>query len=359
MSGTSSRRGFHTETEIHSEPRCWAECLRGLQSDGEIDRVLHEFPNRKHWLFVGCGSSYYLALAAAASWRALTGLPAQALPASELLLFPQLTLDEHPDLQPVLISRSGHTSEVLQAAEYLRSRHIPIVAVTCAPGQPLEEMSSATICLPAADEKSTVMTRSFSSMLIGIQFLAARFAKNTEFLDSLRNLPESVQPVLDEISPAVQSFVDAHDFADYVWLGQGPFYGLACEAALKVMEMSCSYAQAFHTLEFRHGPKSIVSPETLIMFLLSEAGFEVEREVLEEVKSLGGATLVVTNEADERTREAADLLVELRLKDHEYARLAAHILPGQLVGLHTGLKKGADPDKPRHLSRVVILDDRS
>ncbi|MGH7867371.1 MAG: hypothetical protein ACREP9_06970, partial [Candidatus Dormibacteraceae bacterium] len=71
------------------------------------------------------------------------------------------------------------------------------------------------------------------------------------------------------------------------------------------------------------------------------------------------ATLVVTNKADERTREAADLLVELRLKDPEYARLAAHILPGQLVGLHTGLKKGADPDKPRHLSRVVILDDRS
>ncbi|MGH7869856.1 MAG: SIS domain-containing protein, partial [Candidatus Dormibacteraceae bacterium] len=163
MPGTSSSPGFHTEAEIHSEPRCWAECLRSLKSDGEIDRVLDEFPNRKHWLFIGCGSSYYLALAAAASWRALTGLPAQALPASELLLFPQLTLDEHPDLQPVLISRSGHTSEVLQAAEYLRSRHIPIVAVTCAPGQPLEEMSSATVCLPAADEKSTVMTRSFSS----------------------------------------------------------------------------------------------------------------------------------------------------------------------------------------------------
>jgi len=28
-----------------------------------------------------------------------------------------------------------------------------------------------------------------------------------------------------------------------------------------------------------------------------------------------------------------------------------------LLGLYTGVKKGLDPDVPRHLSRVVILDD--
>ncbi|MGH9433249.1 MAG: SIS domain-containing protein [Terriglobia bacterium] len=359
MSSTNRNQGFHTATEIHSEPRCWAECLRGLREDGQIERILREFSHRRGWLFIGCGSSYYLSLVAAASWRELTGLSAQAIPASELLLFSSLILDEHSNLQPVLISRSGHTSEVLQAAEYLRARGVPRIAITCAPGQPLEEMASATVCLSHADEKSTVMTRSFSSMLLGIQFLAAKFANNTEFLDSLDAMPGSVQPVLDEMVPAVQLFVDSRDFADYVWLGQGPYYGLACEGALKVMEMSCSYAQSFHTLEFRHGPKSIVGPETLIMFLLSEAGLEAEREVLEEVKALGGATLVVANEADERTRQAADLLFELRLTGHEYSRLVAHILPAQLVGLYTGLKKGADPDRPRHLSRVVILNDRS
>ena len=75
------------------------------------------------------------------------------------------------------------------------------------------------------------------------------------------------------LSENIQQFVAQHDFADYVCLGQGPFYGLACEYALKVTEMSVSYAQSFHTLEFRHGPKSIVSPQTLLIFLLSEAGY--------------------------------------------------------------------------------------
>ena len=103
---------------------------------------------------------------------------------------------------------------------------------------------------------------------------------------------------MDSLHPRVREFVGARQFADYVCLGQGPFYGLACETALKVTEMSVSYAQSFHTLEFRHGPKSIVGPETLIMFLLSEQGYDAECEVLQEIKGLGGTTLTVANRAD-------------------------------------------------------------
>lgn len=359
MSNPSRKPGLYTEAEIHSEPQRWAESLSRLRQDGEIDRIARQFPPHHRWLLIGCGSSYYLALAAAASWKALTGIQAQAVPASELLLFPDLILDQSSAFRPVLISRSGTTSEVLQAGEVLKAKGIPFLLVTCTPGEALEKVASATIRPIAAEEKSTVMTLSFTSMLLAIQYLAGRLSGNSEFLESLLSMPGAFDAVLEKFSRAVKSFVGSHEFADYVWLGQGPFFGLACEGALKVMEMSLSYAQSFHTLEFRHGPKSIVGPETLIMFQLSERGFEAEREVLEEVKELGGTTLVVANEADERTRRAADLLLELRLEGHELARLAAHIVPAQLVGLYTGLKKGVDPDNPRNLSRVVILGDRS
>jgi glucosamine--fructose-6-phosphate aminotransferase (isomerizing) len=359
MVDANGKLGFHTRTEIHSQPRCWEECLRRLKQDPQVEWILQNCSNQRRWLFMGCGSSYYLAQAAASTWKAVTGLTAQAIPASELLLFPDLILDRDSPFQPVLISRSGHTSEILESADYLKSKEMPPVAVTCAPDQDLEQRAAATLCLPAADEKSTVMTRSFTSMLLGIQFLAGRWAANEEFLDALDRLPDLVQPALEGISSALESFVAAREFEDYVWLGQGPFYGLACEGALKVKEMSCSYAQNFHTLEFRHGPKSIVGPETLIMFQLSEVGYQAEREVVEEVKALGGAVMAVAHETDERVRKAADLLFELHMPGHEYARLAAHILPAQLLGFYTGLKKRIDPDHPRHLSRVVILNARS
>lgn len=355
MRETFASPGVHTRDEIYSEPRCWAACLDQLKSSGQAERVLHELSLDKPWLFVGCGSSYYLAMSAATSWTAVTGVPAHAVPASELLLFPSLVALESAGFQPVLISRSGHTSEILSVGEQLKSRGIPIAAVTCAPGQPLETMAAAALCLPDADEKSTVMTRSFSSMLAGIQLLGATAAKRHDFLQSLESLPQRAQAALDSMISPVEAFVDGGEFADYVFLGQGPNYGLACEGALKVQEMSCSYSQAFHTMEFRHGPKSIVEPSTLVTFLLSHEGYNAEIDVLEEVKSLGGSTLVVVDEADLRTRRAADLLIELQTGLDDYAGLTSRVLPGQLLGLFTGLKKGLDPDHPRHLSRVVTL----
>ena len=201
------------------------------------------------------------------------------------------------------------------------------------------------------------MTRSFTSMVLGLQYLSAFLADDHAFSQSLSALPALADTALAALHPRIRKFLSARLFADYVCLGQGPFYGLACETALKITEMSASYAQSFHTLEFRHGPKAIVSPETLVIFLLSERGYDAECDVLEEIKSLGGTTFTLTNQADERARAASDLLIEFGFELPELARMAPYVFAGQLIGLYTGLKKGLDPDNPRNLSRVVILDE--
>jgi len=351
-------KGAHTREEILSQPRIWAECLQALEDKNQMGEVRKLLAPASEWLFVGCGSSYYIAQAAAASWTALAGSRGRAVPASELLLYPDLVLGGAPACQPVLISRSGHTSEVLRAAEWLElKKNIRTLAISCASHQPLDEIVTASLYVLPADEQSMVMTRSFTSMLVGLQALAAAVGNQPAFTAALKKLPKQAAPLVETLPKRLQEFVDGHAFADYVFLGQGPFFGIASEAMLKVKEMSCSYAQCFHTLEFRHGPKAIVSRETLLTFFLSEAGYEAEREVLEEVKGLGGTTLVVANRADAATRRAADLLVELNLDVDEYARLAPSLMAGQLLGLFTGLKKGFDPDRPRNLSRVVILNN--
>jgi len=349
--------GAHSLAEILSQPECWKACLAKLHESRELERVRDRFGDARGWLLIGCGSSYYVALAAAATISSLTKVPARAIPASEILLYPDLALAPAKDWVPVLISRSGRTSEVLQATELLAARKFPTLAITCAPNQRLEKMATLTVSLPSADEQSTVMTRSFSSMLLTLQALAAVLAGDANFSAALDQMPGAAQASGVELPRRIREFVHAHSFDDYVCLGQGPFYGLACEYALKVMEMSLSYAQSFHTLEFRHGPKSIVNPETLLVFFLSEGGYEAESELLGEMKSLGATILAVANRADARVRGAADLVVELSLDLPELARLALALLPGQLLGLYTGLHKGLDPDTPRNLSRVVTLEN--
>lgn len=355
-SASASGSGAYSLAEIISQPQCWAGCLDQLENDKVCCEIRRDFGDRREWLFIGCGSSYYVALAAASTWTAVTGKRARAIPASELVLFPELALAQEGNPVCLLISRSGRTSEVLEAAELLDQRGLPAIAISCAPGQRLERRTAAAILLPDADEQSTVMTRSYTSMLLGLQYLAGVVSGDGVFLQALGRLPRLSEAVIQRLPQQVQNFVNEKRFVDYVCLGQGAYYGLASESSLKLTEMSCSYAQVFHTLEFRHGPKSIVRPETLITFLLSEQNYSIECAALEEIKGLGGTTLVIANRVERRARAAADFLLELAFDLPEYARLAPYAFAGQLLGLYTGLQKGLDPDRPRHLSRVVVLE---
>src|SRR5260370_4718672 len=104
-------RSLHTLLEILSQPEVWLASQRELADNHFFQAALKSTSQRKEWLFVGCGTSFYLAEAASASWTLLTGQRAPALPASELLLLPLLAPLNAPDLQVVIISRSGRASE--------------------------------------------------------------------------------------------------------------------------------------------------------------------------------------------------------------------------------------------------------
>ncbi len=127
-------------------------------------------------------------------------------------------------------------------------------------------MHAHLLKLPWADEKSMVMTRSFTSILLLFERLGAKFAGDAGMASALDGLPEKTTAWLAANADKIRAFGTKRRFADFVFLGQGAHYWLAQEAALKMTEMSSSYSQAYHTLEFRHGPKSIAGKETLITF---------------------------------------------------------------------------------------------
>ena len=347
-----------TLDEILSQPQCWEECLGSLGQSETIRTICTHLPPGAEWLFVGCGTSYYIALSAAALFSAITHMPARAVPASEIMFFPEVVLGKRGTTIPVLISRSGKTTEVVRAAQFLeRERGIRTIAVTCYPIEALAQTSALSIVLEAAAEKSTVMTRSYSSMLLALQFLAASVARNAALLEELHRLPARSASLFAQAPARVRDFVSRHDLENYSFVGQGPFFGVANEAMLKVMESSCSYAQVFHSLEFRHGPKSIVSPRSLLGFFISDQAYAAEVDLLEEMKALGATTMVVTSKPSSRIRAASDLLIEVPDAAVDASNLASFALAGQLLGLYTGLKKGLDPDSPRNLSQVVILNE--
>jgi glutamine---fructose-6-phosphate transaminase (isomerizing) len=283
-------------------------------------------------------------------------MPATGVPASELLFAPEETMRRIGAEQIVLMSRSGETTETMRVAELLQShKTVQTLAVTCNAHSELEKLCTHTFKMEWADEKSTVMTRSFTAILLAFQRLGLEFVGDAVLSDALHELPKHGQAWLDANAKRIQDFATKRKFTDYVFLGQGVHYWLAEEAALKVTEMSSSYAQVYHSLEFRHGPRSIAGPETLITFFMSDAAREHEIILAKELKELGAAVCVIVNRADAELKNHFDLLLELGMDAPESARYALTAIPAHLLGTAVGLRKGLNPDAPKNLTRAVVL----
>jgi glucosamine--fructose-6-phosphate aminotransferase (isomerizing) len=348
-----TQRGQHTWTEITGQPEAWRVTLEAFTADRA---ALEDFLNQADFaqiLVVGCGSTHYLAQTAAAILTRRTRTPAYPLPSSELWLFP----DTAPPDQTLLlaVSRSGATTETLRALERFRETHGgPVLAVTCYPESPLVQQADLALVTPAGQEQSVAQTRSFTSMLLLTQALAATLARDEGMLEHLRQLPDALEDLVARLGDLPQRLGADQDIERIFFLGGGPLYGLANEAVLKTKEMSLSYAEAYHPLELRHGPMSMVDDATLVVGLLSDTARDYEEAVLEEMRALGARTLVLTEDKGQKPLPA-DYLVYFESGLPEAVRGVLYMPVLQLMAYHRAMYKGLNPDTPAHLSTVVIL----
>lgn len=132
------------------------------------------------------------------------------------------------------------------------------------------------------------------------------------------------------------------------------FCNRASEANLKMKEMSLAYSEAFHFMEFRHGPMSMVNRHTLIVGLLSEAASEQEIQVLREMRKQGARTLVLSTQTV--PADAADYQIMLQTKLPEMQRAVLFLPVLQLLGYYRALKNGQNPDQPHNLTAVIVLE---
>ena len=344
----------YTWQEIVSQPQAWRATLETFAA-GRV--ALESFLERADFdqlLVVGCGSTHYLAQAAAAILTHRARVPARAFPASELWLFSDLALARQPLL--LAISRSGTTTETLWAVERFRQVYGgPVLAVTCYPESPLAHQADFALVAPDAQEHSVAQTRSFTSMLLLTQALAAVLARDEGMLERLHGLPNALENVVARAGDLSRQLGMDLDVERFYVLGGGPLYGVACEAMLKLKEMTLSYSEAYHPLEFRHGPMSMVNGHTLIVGLLSDTGLAAEVRLLKDMKELGAHTLALVEDGSSFTGWRADHVVALHSGLDEWERVPLYLPVMQHMAYHRAMAKGLDPDRPTNLTAVVEL----
>ena len=346
--------GQHTLIEIRSQPEAWAAVVPAALSAAEEWRRFFADAGNTQSLLFGCGSTFYLSLTAAAVLQAVTGGATRAVPSSELLFYDKAWIASGLSIRGLAISRSGTTTETLRALEALGTqKHTRLAAVTCYSGTPLDALCSPVLVSPEGYETSIAQTRSFASMLVGCLAIAGIVGRRPPLLEALAALPPLGRRLLADYEGLAASLGEDTSRERVFFLGSGPRYGLACEGMLKMKEMSLTNSEAYHFLEFRHGPKSMVDSTTLVVGLLSDAARSAEAQVLREMKELG-ATLLVLAESDEGLAWA-DAVVPFGSGLPEGARLPLYLPVLQLLAYHRAVSKGLDPDAPRNLDAVVKL----
>ncbi len=350
-----AERGFHTFSEINSQPDVWAATLAEFQSLVPSFNRFWQQHSIKRIICTGCGSTYYLSLVAASLFQALNRLLAQARPASEVVLFPDIVQLGDASTLLVTISRSGETTETLDAVKTFRARAGgPVLAITCYGDSTLARQADFVLTASAAQEQSVAQTRSFSSMTVLVEALAGHLA-GLDVAMVLRTLPVVARRLLDEYRPLAQTLGETMALQRFFFLGTGFLYGMACEAMLKMKEMSLSYSEAFHTLEFRHGPMSMVDEHSLVIGLLSEDAQRHELAVLEQMQRAGAHVLALSEKETGHTGVARWHEVVLGSELPAWARTVTYLPVLHLLAYHRAMANQQNPDQPARLDAVVML----
>jgi glucosamine--fructose-6-phosphate aminotransferase (isomerizing) len=253
---------------------------------------------------LGCGTSFFIAQAAALRREA------EGLGETDALVASEMPAHREYDLV-VAISRSGTTTEVVQALTALEPGQ-PTLAISAVPDSPVVAAADESILLDFADEISIVQTR-FATTALAL--LRAHFG------DALAAATDAAQASVQSALP-----IDPDRFQHYVFLGRGWAAALASEAALKFREAAGAWTESYPAMEYRHGPISVAGPGSLVWFLGG-----ADPALVDDVRATG-ATVV---------HRCTDAMAELVTIQQSAVSLAeAH---------------GLDPDQPRHLTRSVML----
>lgn len=318
---------YHTYTEIKSQTEAWAQALDvtnasrfAVPKAGDYDQVI----------FTGCGSTYYLSLAAAALYQELTGHTARAVPGGELMLNSRTVLTDAKTLL-VAVSRSGTTTETVKAVEKFEAEKRGDVLVISNYDEILSRLADMNIVIDKGQEQSVAQTRSFTSMYVALIAFCVRMAGRDDLLSAMSRLPEVGDALLAKYEKYTQEIGENLNIDRFYFLGSGIRYGLACEVNLKMKEMTLTHSEPFHFLEFRHGPMSMINETAVVIGMVSESNLSHEKAVLNEMQALG-AKIVAVAESD------ADVSFMSQIPEQVRGVLYLPVL--QLMAYYRSLAKG-------------------
>ena len=352
-----------TTREIYQQPDVWKEAFEAYQEKREeIAAFLQDIAAKHDYIKViltGAGTSAYVGDTLVPYFKEVYDERKwnfNAIATTDIVANPQTYLKKEVPTVLVSFARSGNSPESVATIDLAKALvdELYQVTITCAAEGKLalqahgDDRNLLLLQPAASNDAGFAMTSSFTSMMLTalLVFDPTEFAVKAERFEVLSSL---ARKVLDNVED-VKELVDL-DFNRVIYLGAGPFFGLAHEAQLKILELTAGQVATMYEspVGFRHGPKSLINEDTVVLVFGTTTDYTRKYD-LDLVREVAGDQIarrvVLLSDQVFGLENVKEVALGCGGVLNDVYRVFPYIVYGQLFALLTSLKVGNRPDTP-------------
>jgi len=276
-----------------------------------------------------------------------------------------------PQELTIFLSQSGTTVDTVTALKVARRKNARSLAICNVPETPLTRLADATFLTHAGREVAIAATKSFTTQLTALFMLAAYFgqirgtvsAAERRALNDLKNLPDYIQAALATDKRCREYASQLYEYKDFIFIGRDIDYPIALEGALKLKEISYIHAEGYPAGELKHGPTALVNDQLPIVVLATQdprdpgSALRYRRTAsnIREFIAREIPVLSVVSQSDHELEKTAPCVLPVPTLPLLLQPLV-DVIPLQLLAYHIAVLCGRDIDRPRHLSKSVVVE---
>jgi len=335
----------YTLKEILEQPETILKACTKYQE--QIDDVVNYISKSSNVFLTGSGTSYNSCLIAKHLFSNYAKLRIDPLISSEVPF-----LNPHFDENSLLIaiSQSGESADVLEAVNLAKNQNCKITSIVNILTSSLTNLSSVSIGLGCGAEIGVAATKSFTSQMAVLYRIVDRLCMGQLGMN-FHSISKAMSDALKEKEQIQKIAESMKDISDIYVLGRGIHYPIACEAALKLKELTYIHAEGLPGGELKHGPLALMDSSVFVIVINpTDMTFENTIASIHEIKARNAKIIGISD----KPNDMYDYWIRIPKTKDEYFPFI-EIIPIQLLSYYTALEKNADPDYPRNLAKSVTV----
>lgn len=317
---------------------------------------LPDLTNYEEIHVVACGSAMYAGMIGKALLEEYANTKVEIDVASEYryknIIYDRKTL-------VILISQSGETADTIAAMRKAKENKVETLAIVNVKTSTIARESDNQVFIEAGPEIAVATTKAYI-LQVGIMALLAYKTALTKglvkeehkVLEEAEKLPRLIKEVLDRRDEYKKIAKEIYTSEDIFFIGRKIDYATSMEGSLKLKEVSYIHSEAYQAGELKHGTISLIEEGMPVFAIITDEEIK-DKTVsnIEEVKSRGAKTIVISNESWDNQKLQ---IVVPKISPYFQPILIVPTL--QLIAYETAKLRGCDIDKPKNLAKSVTVE---